>query len=319
MTFLGLAFCLGILVFGTVSALFSMALRPMMRRAAAVPGPSSGTLFALRYAPTLTALLFTTLVFLPAFLFLEPRHSGERIGPLMLALAGAVVILLAAGPLRGLRSLLASQALVRRWRSGAVALPLPGSPVPAFAIDEEFPLVAVVGILRPRLYVARRVLRGCTGDEMAAILRHEGAHVLRRDNLKRFILCSCPDLLAFGSAAPGLERAWGRACDRAADDHAARRGSPLDLASALVKVARAIQGPAPVGAALSACCGGDEIATRVRRLLGAGAGDAGAPAGGRRLAILLVLLALAGLVAGQDAAVRRGVHGVTEDVVRLLQ
>jgi peptidase M48-like protein len=317
MTFLGLAFCVALMAFAAVSVPSSLALRPVLRRAVSTAESRVGTLFALRYTPTLLALLFTGLFVLPAFLQLEPRKSGERISSMMIALAAASFLALAAGPLHGLRSALATARLERRWRRGATAISLPGAPVPAFAIDEEFPLVAVVGVLRPRLYVARRVLRNCTAPEMAAIVAHETAHHQRLDNLKRLLLCSCPDLLAFTAGAGELERAWSERCDRAADDYAARRGSGVELAAALVKVARALDAPAPAGGMLAAFCRGDDIADRVRRLLHPP--STGTRRADRLLPILLLGSVLAGFLLGRGPDVRLAVHGLTESVVRLLQ
>ena len=318
MTFAGLAVCVALMAFAAVSALASLALHPFLRRAVSGDEPRVGTLLALRYTPTLLAALFTGLIVLPAFLQLEPRRSGERIGVLMIVLAAASGSVLLAGPLRGLRSMLATAGLARRWRSGATEVSLPGAPVPAFMVDEEFPLVAIVGIFRPRLYVARRVLRRCTVSEVTAIIAHETAHHRRHDNLKRLLLYSCPDVLAFTGAAADLERAWSESCDRAADDFAARRGSRLDLAAALVKVGRALDAPAPADGVLAAICRGDDITARVRRLLQP------PPRGRRRwtdrlLPILLLGSAVAGFLLGRGIEVRLGVHGMTESLVRLLQ
>jgi len=317
MTFLGLALCVGILGFAAVSALASLALRPVIR--SAVPYSRTGGLFALRYTPTILAVVFTGFIVLPAFVQLEPRRSGERIGVLMIALAAASLLALLAGPLRGLRSALVTARLTRRWRSGAAPILLPGLPVPAFAIDEEFPLVALVGILRPRIYVARPVLMHCTASEMAAIVAHETAHYRRRDNLKRLLLCSCPDFLAFSATSRDLERAWSERCDRAADDDAARRGSRLDLAAALVKVARAFKAPAPAGGLFAAFSRGDDIASRVRRLLREAPASPGARWADRLLLILLLGAMLVGFVLGRGPEVRFGVYSMAESVVRLLQ
>ena len=65
-----------------------------------------------------------------------------------------------------------------------------------FAIDESFPTVAVVGFSQPALFIAERVLRECTTDEVRAMVMHECAHVTQRDNLKRFLMRACPDAAA---------------------------------------------------------------------------------------------------------------------------
>ena len=319
MTYLLLACCLPLMAFGAVSALASLAMPAALRRCLARAEPRSDTLLWLRFVPTICAGVVAGLVVLPAFLRFEPRQSGERAGPLMLALGATVVLMIAAGLARGAASLLRTRALVRRWRGGAARIDLPGSSLPAFAIDEEFPLVAVVGILRPRLYVARTVLERCTHDEIAAIVAHEACHVLRRDNLKRLLLRSCPDLLASFAVGADLESAWSEACDRAADDHAVAKGSRLDLAAALVKVARALRGTAPEGGALAAFCRGEDLAGRVRRLLRWEAGGRDEGPGSRSGAVFVAMALLACVVIGQDAGLLRGVHAAAEMVVRLLQ
>ena len=57
----------------------------------------------------------------------------------------------------------------------------------AWIIRRRFPVVAVVGIVRPQLFVATQVADECTGRELAAIAAHEAAHVESRDNLIRLL------------------------------------------------------------------------------------------------------------------------------------
>ncbi len=67
-----------------------------------------------------------------------------------------------------------------------------------------------------------------------------------RDNLKRGFMRICRDVLLIIPSGRTLDRHWSAASETAADEHAAERGGDvaLDLASALVKVARMI----PAGA-----------------------------------------------------------------------
>jgi hypothetical protein len=90
--------------------------------------------------------------------------------------------------------------------------------------------------------------------------------------LKRALLRACRDLLTIVPSGRSLDRAWSESVESAADEHAAQ-SSPdvaLNLASALVRIARMV----PVGARtelpLAAFLVGDEtrgIKARVRRLL----------------------------------------------------
>src|SRR5262249_48078215 len=116
-----------------------------------------------------------------------------------------------------------------------------------------------------------------TNEEISAAMAHESGHLISRDNLKRPLLRACRDMLAIVPSGASLDRAWVEASEAAADEHAARGGSggALDLASALIKIARLVPDgvkPAfPAGALLIGDDGaggvdGAGIAERVRRL-----------------------------------------------------
>jgi hypothetical protein len=117
------------------------------------------------------------------------------------------------------------------------------------------------------------VLAALTPDEIVAALAHESGHLATRDNLKRGLLRACRDSLLIIPCGRSLDSAWSEASECAADEYAAREGREraLDLASALVKIARMVPSGArptmPAGAFLL----GDESSTgvkwRVRRLV----------------------------------------------------
>src|SRR4030095_10762484 len=123
------------------------------------------------------------------------------------------------------------------WQRRSRALVGVAAGLPAYAIDDAFPTVAVIGIVRPRLFVAERVMRECSAGEIAAMVSHEYSHVSAHDNLKRLLIRACPDV--FGTPRR-LDRARAAAAEEAADARAAS-GHPaarLDLAQALIHVAR---------------------------------------------------------------------------------
>ena len=316
MTRMALGLCVALLAFGILSTLLALALRPLFRRAAGRLWRSEA-LLALRFAPTLGAAFVAFGVVFPAFARFEPHHTEEEIGAEMMVAAAAVLALLAAGAVRGARALHAGRRLRRSLAAGAEPIDLAGAPAPAYAIDSEFPLVALVGALRPRLFIARRVLSLCTPEELAAILAHEQGHLARRDNLMQLLVRSCPDVLSWTPAGARLEAAWEDACDRAADDHGARGGRRDDLASALVKVARAVPAPLPTTAPFFAFYRQDAVAVRVRRLLD----EPAAPRGfTRRDAIVFLhVVTLGALLLDNWDRVLRTVHTATEAVVLLLQ
>ena len=137
--------------------------------------------------------------------------------------------------------------------------------MPVFAIEESFPTVAVVGFWRPVLFIAERVLRECTADEVRAMVLHECAHVTYRDNLKRLLIRACPDALRPNGP---LDRAWSSAAEEAADARAAGtdRAFALELAQALIRVARLAPRVSTLEV-VSAFYLGGSIESRVRRLV----------------------------------------------------
>jgi beta-lactamase regulating signal transducer with metallopeptidase domain len=159
---------------------------------------------------------------------------------------------------------------VRGWMAAAAPISLPRSPLPAFVVDTEFPLVAVVGIVKPRLILARSVIERCSPEELDAILAHERAHLLRHDNARRALLQSLPDPLAWLPVSRRIDRAWHDATEEAADDAAAGTSESMrvHLASALVRVARmAPAGPRLLDLPASALFRGEPLERRIRRLL----------------------------------------------------
>src|ERR1019366_10566357 len=120
-------------------------------------------------------------------------------------------------------------------------------------------LMALVGVLRPRLFVARRLLDALTAEELAASVAHEAGHRRAWDNLKRLAMRAAPDLLAITGIARGIERRWASASDHAADRRAAGDGpTRCALASALVKVARLTPPMTPLAEPISTLVDGGE-------------------------------------------------------------
>lgn len=204
-----------------------------------------------------------------AFLRHEPVQGDEPVGVVLFALGGAAAALLAGTVVRTFAAVLASERLARAWTAHPPALELPDSRTPAWAIDVEFPVVAVVGIWRPRLVVARSVVEHCTPEELAAIAAHERAHLAVRDNLRKLLMQTAVDGLSFTTRQAAVSRFWQEASEDAADDRASASGArSLDLASALVTVARLAPGLRMTAWPAAACFyRGDGLERRVRRLL----------------------------------------------------
>ena len=226
-------------------------------------------LAALRLLPAALGLAAAAVVVL-SFVFFEPYQPEERIGTSFSILAVLSFALLAGAAWRWLGIILATRRLIRQWSATAAPLVVDGVNVPAFAVTTDFPIVAVAGIARPRLFVARSVLASCTPEELRAILAHEQGHIDRRDNLRRMLLTLTPDVLGWAPAGGRILAAWREASEEAADDDASRVGADerVRLAGALIKIAKLAKPshvPAVIPASTFYC--GERLDRRVRRLL----------------------------------------------------
>jgi|SRR5262245_13992447 len=228
-------------------------------------------LFALRVFPSIIAAVCVGALLAPAYIAHEPRHAVEPVG-----LKLGVMAAISAGGLllalwRGVAAWIATSRLIKDWLRVAEPVRFEQIPIPAYRLGHQFPVIAIVGAIRPKLFIADHLFQSLTREEMAAAIAHEGGHLSARDNLKRVALRICRDALAIFPCGASLDRAWAEASEAAADEHAARGGSAvaLDLASALVKIARLVpQGVKPAMPAGALLVGDDAggIAQRVRRL-----------------------------------------------------
>jgi Zn-dependent protease with chaperone function len=272
-----LGICLSLTAILIVNALASLAASALWRalEGGASRWPASlraSLLFALRLLPPACALVFVLALVVPAYLIHEPHPTSESVG-VKLAIASVISaggILLAL--CRGFSSWRATRALLADWLRDARPISLEGISIPAYSIPHTFPLIAVVGALRPRLFVSERVLDALRDEELAAALAHECGHLAARDNLKRFLMRACRDVLAMIPCGRSLDRAWAESAEAAADEHAARLGPTvaLNLATALIEIARMIPAGARPAMPLGAFLIGDErdsLGQRVHRLL----------------------------------------------------
>jgi Zn-dependent protease with chaperone function len=262
-----------------------------------------------RLAPATLAAATATLA-LVAFLRFEPPHVDEAVGVVLPLLALAGLVTATAGAARLALAWHRTRSSLRTWhpRPAGVARSLP-----ILAVESPFPIVAVVGVWRPRLYVARQVVEKCDSGELDAIVAHEAAHVASRDNLTRLLFAGTPIVPFVSHYNRELESAWVAAAEDAADD-AARRETrcATALASALAKVARMASGSAPLLHA-SAILSGSGVEHRVRRLL---EGSAEAPEHRSRVARGVFLAAAMLIVLSPHAL--RSVYDVAEYCVRHL-
>jgi Zn-dependent protease with chaperone function len=151
---------------------------------------------------------------------------------------------------------------------------MPAIALPIYEIDSATPMMALVGIVRPRLFITRGVLDALTSEELGAAVAHELGHWRAADNLKRLAMRAAPDLLMASPTSRLVERRWAAAAEHDADQRAAdasdvpeRRRVRCALASALVKVARLIPPPTPTRDPISTLVDGGDIESRVHSLL----------------------------------------------------
>jgi hypothetical protein len=241
----------------------------------AVGGLSANTrariILVLRIAPVATALFFVFLFVVPSYLIYEPISTGEAVSLKLALIAVASSIGIAVAFFRVINTWLVTRRLIGGWARTAESITITGVDVPVYRIEHPFPVIAVVGILSPSIFVATKVLDTLATSELRAAIAHEYGHINAADNLKRTILRVCRDVLVF-PIGKRLDQAWTSNVEEVADECAAGLGpeAALDLASALVKIARiATQGSGP---AMPECAflieeRNADIAWRVRRLV----------------------------------------------------
>jgi hypothetical protein len=232
------------------------------------PVARASSLLTARLLPVAASAIAVILVGAGYLLF--ERRGEEATGLLLPGLAALGAALLGTAGVRVWRVNRTTRRAVDAWMATATPIALDGAGLPTYAIDTAFPVVAVVGVLRPRLLVARQVLASCPPDELRAIVAHEQSHLARRDNFRRALLATAPDALSWLPASRHIHEAWHDASEEAADDAASRDDAQtrIALAQALIRVARL----APVGAAVqplpaSALYRGENLDRRIRRLL----------------------------------------------------
>ena len=220
-------------------------------------------LFLLRILPLAVSLLICATFVVPSFLLLEPRASAETMGDVPLAFAVGCAVLFVGGAYNAWVAYARTKTTVETWLEGATELPAFGS-VRVFEIQPEVPALTLTGLCSPRVLVSGSAAAMLVPEELDAALKHEIAHVRRRDNLKKllFRVCIFPGMSA-------LESAWSAAEEMAADDAAVTSTSEaLDLAAALIKLSR-LAATQPTAALTTALVQGElaSVNARIERLV----------------------------------------------------
>jgi Zn-dependent protease with chaperone function len=320
---LAISLCLAVmfLVLAGASLLSLAGLRLVLRMAGPMrPSAKANLLFAARLLPLGLACTVTFGLVLPAFLEFEPYSTGEGMGLRLLALAALGALALFGMVVRGVNILQATREAQQGWCEHAQQLTVPGIEVPVYRVENAAYLVAVTGILRPRIFVAREITEALSPDELRAALAHEMAHVSSFDNLKQLLL-KITRVPRWLKALYGVDAEWTDASEIAADQEALAEGtSVLDLSSALIKVGRLIRpiaGREPVASHLVPSTCGSALENRVTCLSEILEGTGATPARNvKRKGLLLPLLLTLGAYIACVNALLPAVHEALEFLVR---
>ncbi len=227
------------------------------------PRRAARLLLTLRLLPSAFATLVVVTLCVPSYFRFEPRAAEEEVGIACAAAAILGVAICALALYRTLSALIRSFLYVRR--SGGFQSSIEGETV--WIVPQNAGL-ALAGILHPRLLISERAMTELSSDQLAVALRHERAHQLSRDNLKRLFILLTPPIF------PGmrtLEQAWVKCAEWAADDRATEGDAnrSLSLAAALVRVARLQSGRRMPFLVASLVEADEDLSMRVDRLLDA--------------------------------------------------
>jgi len=133
--------------------------------------------------------------------------------------------------------------------------------------DADIATAFTQGIIRPRIYISRGLIKGLGSTELRAVFLHELSHKKNRDPLRFFLLSILRDMLFFIPLAAYLSRKIREKQEQRADDMAvARMREPFSIAGALIKLAGTLPlRPVETASILGAHGAVEE---RIRRLLG---------------------------------------------------
>jgi hypothetical protein len=235
-------------------------IRPWFTRAD--PRRASALLLTWMGLPLAGSLLLTAILYLP---YLRPVvdhcHAGACVahGPSRDWSAWPAAILLAAIGIAALRFAVRHYLPALRLLR---TLQVIGEARPGYTLlQDDAPAAFALGWLAPRVFLTRGLLGACSPAQVAIILRHEQAHLQRRDNL-RLLLANLFTLPLPRHWRLPLLRDHRLFCEQACDWAAADRADRTEVAETVLSVAR-LQMSVPAGSAAFA----GHTEQRVRSLL----------------------------------------------------
>jgi Zn-dependent protease with chaperone function len=311
-----------------IAAGFGRLCRPLLRKCSA--RTRAEILFVMRIGPPVLAIVAIVAFMIPSYLVYEPHASGESVSWKLGLLATLSAIGVGLAIARGIRSWLATRRLLKDWLANSTQIELEAIGVPTFVLQHSFPIIAVVGAMRPRLFIADHVVESLSAEELAAAVSHECGHLAAHDNFKRSVMRVSRAALLLIPCGRSLDRAWSEASESAADEHAAQQSSlvALNLASALVRIARMIPSGQrqQIPAAVSTFLAGDDspgVKVRVRRLVELAATDPRLLVSNASIVrfvpwLVLGLFVVAGVTIESRPHVLAAVHHLVENIVVVL-
>jgi len=331
-TFLGITLVLALLLTinataTMLSAGFGRLFKPWLWKCSA--RTRAEILFVMRIGPPVLAIIAIVAFMIPSYVAYEPHATDESVSWKLGTLAALSAVGVSLAIWRGIRSWLATRSLLRDWLAASTRIELDATNVPTYILDHSFPIIAVVGAFRPRLFIANHVFESLSEEELAAAITHEYGHLAARDNFKRSVMRVSRAALLLIPCGRSLDRAWSDASESAADEYAAQKSSlvALNLASALVRIARMIPKgqqqnmPAAVSAFLNEDTPGVKV--RVRRLVELAATDPRLLVSNASIVrftpwFVLALTVAVGIAIESRPQVLAGVHHLVEQVVVVL-
>jgi beta-lactamase regulating signal transducer with metallopeptidase domain len=233
-----------------------------------LPRAAARFLFALRLLPAALGILVLFVLCVPSYLWLEPKASAERVGLLCVAAAAAGAALWLTAAARTLMAVIGSLRFGAQCeRSGDILKSARNDRVTV--VETDYPLIALAGLLQPRVVVSRNVINALSTEEFTAALKHERVHQSSGDNWKRLLLRAAPEVFPFSRCFAKIEQAWLRFTECAADADATQgdEHASLALASALIEVARLGTSRQVPAAVSSLVPDPRDLAERIDRLL----------------------------------------------------
>lgn len=129
--------------------------------------------------------------------------------------------------------------------------------------DDSVKTAFTQGLLRPKIYISTGLVKCLSKEELRAVFLHELCHSRRRDPLKFLAIGFLRNAFFYIPASAILASFSRLKSEHEADDAAVRSGEALDIASAILKVART-SAPAPIA---SLAGSQEQVTGRIRRLL----------------------------------------------------